>query len=150
MVWTWLVQLGVDRGGMYSYDGLENLIGLHVHSTFQIRPEWQTLAAGDFIRFTPTDYFIHPGPGAHIVSLDPAHHMLACFGMETEVPDPCTSSWQFILEPLANGGTRLIVRTRTQVVPGFGGKVSRLFGLVSFGMERKMMLTLRDRAQAVP
>lgn len=27
-VWRWLIQIGQDRGGMYSYDWLENLIGL--------------------------------------------------------------------------------------------------------------------------
>jgi len=30
--WPWLVQMGHGRGGMYSYDWLENLIGLEIHS----------------------------------------------------------------------------------------------------------------------
>lgn len=31
-VWPWLVQMGQGRGGLYSYDGLENLIGCDIHS----------------------------------------------------------------------------------------------------------------------
>ena len=31
-IWPWLLLLGVDRGGMYSYDWLENLFGLKVHA----------------------------------------------------------------------------------------------------------------------
>lgn len=37
-VWPWLVQLGQGRGGLYSYDWLENLIGCDVHSTDRILP----------------------------------------------------------------------------------------------------------------
>src|SRR4051812_23334407 len=40
-VWRWLVQIGQDRGGMYSYDRVENLVGLRIHSTESIHPEWQ-------------------------------------------------------------------------------------------------------------
>ena len=149
-VWAWLVQLGVDRGGMYSYDALENLIGLKVHSTNEIRPEWQNLAEGDFIRFTPTDYFMHPGPGAYIVSMQPAQVMVACFGMENEYPDPCTSTWQFVLQEQPGGATRLIIRTRSVDSPGFAGQAGRLFNLVSFAMERKMMLGIRQRAENMP
>ena len=31
-VWPWLVQLGKGRGGFYSYDVLENLVGLGIRS----------------------------------------------------------------------------------------------------------------------
>jgi hypothetical protein len=47
-IWPWLVQLGQGRGGLYSYDWLENLIGCDVHSTDRIRPQFQTsLQLGD-------------------------------------------------------------------------------------------------------
>jgi hypothetical protein len=38
-VWPWLVQLGQGRGGLYSYDWLENLVGCGVHSTDRVIPE---------------------------------------------------------------------------------------------------------------
>ena len=62
-VYPWLLQIGVDRGGMYSYDWLENLFGLNVHSTDRIVPEYQKVQVGDFWRFTPKDYVLNPGPG---------------------------------------------------------------------------------------
>ena len=52
-VWPWLVQMGQDRGGLYSYETLENLVGLHYHNADRIHPEWQRLAAGDVMRLVP-------------------------------------------------------------------------------------------------
>src|SRR5690349_2998414 len=42
-IWPWLVQLGQERGGLYSYEALENLIGCHMHDVDRIIPEWQHL-----------------------------------------------------------------------------------------------------------
>ena len=52
-VWPWLVQMGQGRGGLYSYDGLENLIGCDIHSADHILPEHQNLQVGDQILFGP-------------------------------------------------------------------------------------------------
>ena len=52
-VWPWLLQIGQDRAGFYSYDALENLVGLHIHSADQIVDQWQTLTVGDRVRLTP-------------------------------------------------------------------------------------------------
>ena len=52
-VWPWLVQMGQDRGGLYSYQTLENLAGLHYRNADRIHPEWQHLAPGDAIRLVP-------------------------------------------------------------------------------------------------
>src|SRR5215472_12419928 len=46
-IWPWLVQMGPGRGGVYTYDWIENLFGLGVHSTDTILPEFQDLKAGD-------------------------------------------------------------------------------------------------------
>lgn len=48
-VWPWLVQIGADRAGFYSYDWLENLFGLRIHSADRIVDDWQELAVGDFV-----------------------------------------------------------------------------------------------------
>src|SRR5260370_32310444 len=50
-VWRWLVQIGQDRGGFYSYSFLENLIGCDVHNAFRVVPEWQQRAIGDTVWF---------------------------------------------------------------------------------------------------
>ncbi|MEV7629521.1 hypothetical protein [Actinoplanes sp. NPDC089786] len=52
-VWPWIVQLGQGRGGFYSHDSLENLIGCDIHSALQINPDWQHLDVGDAVRLAP-------------------------------------------------------------------------------------------------
>ncbi|NUM47785.1 MAG: SRPBCC family protein [Anaerolineales bacterium] len=148
-IWPWLLQLGVDRGGMYSYDGLENLFGLNVHSAETIHPEWQDLQSGDFIRFTPVDYALNPGPGLWVVLLEKNYLLVGCFGREDHMPRPCTATWQFILNPRPDGATRLILRTRSATAPGFGKQFARLVNLLPFVMERKMLLGLQTRAETL-
>src|SRR5512142_2968459 len=46
VIWQWLVQIGQDRAGFYSYTWLENLLGVDIHNTNEIRPEGQHVAAG--------------------------------------------------------------------------------------------------------
>lgn len=49
-VWPWLVQMGYGRGGMYSYDWIDQVMGiLDKESTWQILPEHQHLKVGDVI-----------------------------------------------------------------------------------------------------
>ena len=45
-VWPWLVQMGPGRGGAYTYDWIENLLGLGMHSADTVHPEWQHLEWG--------------------------------------------------------------------------------------------------------
>jgi len=46
-VWPWLLQWGQGRGGWYSYDWLENLMGFDIHTADRILPEYQNPAVGD-------------------------------------------------------------------------------------------------------
>ncbi|WP_148572344.1 hypothetical protein [Nocardioides caldifontis] len=46
-VWRWLVQIGRDRGGFYTYDWLENLAGCDLHSADRIHDEWQQRTTDD-------------------------------------------------------------------------------------------------------
>ena len=52
-VWPWLAQMGQGRGGLYSYDFLENLAGLDIHSADHIHPEWQDIKVGDRFHLAP-------------------------------------------------------------------------------------------------
>src|SRR6266542_263677 len=51
--WPWIAQLGQGRGGFYSYDFLENLLGCDIHSADHIVSEWQDVAVGDDVRLFP-------------------------------------------------------------------------------------------------
>ena len=52
-IWPWLVQFGPGRGGAYTYDWIENLFGLGMHSADRILPELQDLKVGDRLELIP-------------------------------------------------------------------------------------------------
>ena len=143
-IYPWLLQIGVDRGGMYSYDWLENLFGLKVHTTDQIIPAYQDVQVGDFWRFTPQDYVLNPGPGLYVKQLVENEAVLLCFGMEGKIEEECIDSWQFVLQSQRDGSTRLLLRSNMAMQPELPIKLTYF---VQFLMERKMLLTLRDRAE---
>ena len=115
----------------------------------ETRPEWQNLAVGDFIRFTPKDFALNPGPGLYVKALEPNHALVGCFGLEN-APVDCnkSSTWQFILEPQSGDTTRLILRSNTSGSPTFSATIGAKFAQAfQFYMERKMLITLKERAE---
>lgn len=52
-VWPWIVQMGQGRGGFYSYEALEDLVGCKIHNASRIVPEWQDLKVGVLSGCTP-------------------------------------------------------------------------------------------------
>jgi hypothetical protein len=54
-VWPWLAQLGQGRGGLYSYERLENLLGCDIHNLDHVASELQMIRPGDRIRLVPED-----------------------------------------------------------------------------------------------
>ena len=155
-VWTWLVQFGQGRGGFYSYDAVENIIGCDIHSTDRILPQHQHLATGDVIRSGGRDTY----PCWVVMDVDPPHALVlqgAGTPEKVEIPDVVdevpdrgyvASTWQWILRP-AEGGrhTRLLVRQRTTYSPN-QAILWHLVEPLNFVMERKMLLGLKARAEA--
>ena len=153
-VWPWLVQIGQGRGGFYSFDGLENLVGCGIHSVDHIVSECQVLGVGDIVR---------SGQDRHVcwIVMDvDAPHRLVLQGAGTpaevdvpeiveQVPDHgyAASTWQWVLEP-ADGGrrTRLIVRQRCTYSPR-QVVLWRVVEPLNFVMERQMLRGLKDRAE---
>jgi hypothetical protein len=134
-VWPWLVQMGPGRAGAYTYDWIENLFGLNMHSADRIVPEWQQLEVGDVLRSR------EDRPGMRIEILAPERIL----SNRSEAGDWV---WTFALEP-GNGSTRLISRNR--IVMNGPAAVQRLGMLVmepgSLIMERKMLLGIKQRAE---
>jgi hypothetical protein len=143
-IYPWLLQIGVDRGGMYSYDWLENLFGLKVHTTDRIVAAYQNARPGDFWRFTPENFVLNPGPGLYVHDLIPNRAVLLTFGLESEPDQTPFDTWQFVLEPQPDGSTRLLLRSNMALKQELPIKLTYF---VQFIMERKMLLTLRDRAE---
>jgi hypothetical protein len=149
-VWPWLVQIGQGRGGMYSYDWLENLVGLDMHSADRVVAELQDLRVGDRVRMVPQG--TEPDLSFIVLRLEPPRLLvLGPDGTRDEVlgsgmPYPC---WTFQLRPAADGGTRLVVRFQSDFEPTpMGWTVNKYaLGPVHFLMERKMLLGIKERAE---
>ena len=134
-VWPWLVQMGPGRAGAYSYDWIENLFGLNMHSADQIHAEWQSLKVGDVLRGR------EDRPGMRVEILEPDRTL----SNRSEAGDWV---WTFVLAA-ENGSTRLISRNRIAIKGAAAGQ--RLGMLVmepgSLVMERKMLLGIKQRAE---
>ncbi|MCJ7537353.1 MAG: SRPBCC family protein [Anaerolineales bacterium] len=139
-VWPWLVQMGQGRGGLYSYERLENLVGCDMHNADRIIPEYQQLKVGDKVRLVPEGrepYFL-------VSAVEPGRAII--LGGD----DPPTT-WVFILQPIDNNSTRLIVRWRQDYEPSFGNIIGwRVFtDPITFVMERKLLQGIKARVEAV-
>lgn len=136
-VWPWLVQMGQGRGGLYSYEGVENLLGMEMHNAERIVPEWQTLHVGDLVRMGPDGKAPPPFVVARIV---PGRALI--LGHHDEAGTGWHDTYAFVLEPIDGQTTRLIHRNRAQTMwvwdvlePGY------------FVMERGMLLGIKARAE---
>lgn len=152
-IWPWLVQLGQGRGGFYSYEWIENSMGLGMHNASRILPEFQNLKAGDMIPLAPDGF------GVPVAILE-ANRTLVLHG-DTRVPGPGTPppmkpgeylavSWGFYLFERENKVTRLVERWKADWSPGLANSIFyRLFlEPGAFVMERKMLLGIKQRVEA--
>lgn len=130
-VWPWLVQLGLGRGGWYSYDWIDND---GRPSADHIDPRLQGLAVGDTILMTPTTGFT-------VRVVVPGELLLS------QAPDGTT--WCLRLTARDRGRSHLLSRFRAPTPRSAGALV---WGLIAdpgaFVMERKMLLGLKARAEA--
>ena len=151
-VWPWIVQIGQGRGGFYSYDFIENSIGLDIHSTSRIHPEYQELKAGDQIPLSPDGF------GIPVVVIE-KDRTLVLFGdtrqeesgqeLVLQPGDYMAASWGFYLFETIDGSTRLVERIR---IDWNDAPHNTFFYRVflepgSFIMERKMLLGIKERAE---
>lgn len=139
-VWPWLVQLGQDRGGFYSYDWLENLVGLDIHSADRIVPDWQNVAVGDPVHLGPPDAF-EGTARMEIALIEPERALV--LRVPDDAPPDQAASWAFVLAPTDDGTTRLLVRTRMRAPL----LMRALVDPAHFVMERKMLYGIQQRAE---
>jgi len=141
-VWPWVAQLGLDRGGFYSYDELENLIGLDIHSADRVMPEFQDITVGDRVHLAPPVALdvVTAEPGRALVL-----HGAAAPGQGAP---PYDFTWAFVLRPGRDGGTRLVVRERYLYRTGWARLMVEPVSVLSWVMSQKMLCGIRDRAEA--
>ena len=131
-VWPWLAQMGLSpRGGAYTYDWIENLLGLNMHSAESVLPEFQHPAVGETIGL---------GPNRMRVELVEPPRVLAWRSEDGNWV------WTFVLEE-HEGATRLISRNRFRL-PTLAARIGMLpMEPGSLVMERKMLRGIKERAE---
>jgi hypothetical protein len=131
-VWPWLPQMGPSpRGGAYTYDWIENLLGRNMHSAERVLPDYQHPQVGDTLGF---------GKNRMRFELVEPQRVLALRSEDGNWV------WSFVLTE-HNGTTRLISRNRFRL-PSLTAKI----GMVpmepgSLVMERKMLHGIKQRAE---
>jgi hypothetical protein len=150
VVWSWLVQIGQGRGGLYSFDGLENLARCDIHSTDRIQPDLQSLAVGDLIRLgAPAGY-----PCFRVSSVQAAEFLVLVAADPMPPHEVATAdspggiaTWQWHLRPTASGSrTRLVARQRL-TYPDSMSVMWHVVEPISFVMERQMLRGIKQRAE---
>lgn len=131
-VWPWIAQMGPSpRGGAYTYDWIENLLGLNIHSVDRVLSEFQHPQVGETI-----------GYGANRMRVERVepNHVLAWRSEDGNWV------WSFVLEA-GDGHTRLISRNRFRL-PTIRTRIGMLaMEPASLVMERKMLLGIKERAE---
>ncbi len=140
-VWPWVVQIGEDRGGFYSYSALERAVGADIHNASVIHPEWQDLQVGDTVWLARRggdrgrQVVAALEPKSHLVLMSPDDYARVQRG------EKASGSWSFHLRPY-DGRTRLLARGNA----GYSGNV--FYDIAHFIMERRMLLGIRHRVKA--
>jgi len=131
-VWPWIAQMGPSpRGGAYTYDWIENLLGLDMHSTDHVLPEYQQPQVGDTLGY---------GKNRMRFERVEPERVLATRS------DDGNWVWSFVLDE-HEGKTRLISRNRFRL-PTLAAKIGMLpMEPASLVMERKMLRGVKRRAQ---
>jgi hypothetical protein len=131
-VWPWIAQMGpAPRGGAYTYDWIENLLGLDMHSADRVLPEFQHPSVGDTIGY---------GDNRMQVELVDPRRALAWRSSDGNWV------WAFVLRD-DGGRTRLISRNRFRLptIVARAGMLPMETG--SLVMERKMLRGIKERAE---
>ena len=132
-IWPWLVQMGPGRAGAYTYAWIERRLGIDIHNSDRVVPEFQHLKVGDEIPM--------PGYAMRVEQLDPGRAMVIRSTNHAWV-------WSFELRP-TNGHTRLISRNRfdAAALPVKDKLAYPVIEPGSWVMERKMLRTIKQHAE---
>jgi hypothetical protein len=139
-VWPWLVQMGHGRGGMYSYDWIDRLMGvLDQDSTCELLPQYQHLEVGEAIP-------MGDGPSWPVAAIEPNRSLVL------DIPAPGTQIiWSYGVHETDEAQTRLVLRIT------YSTSLNRLLAILllqvidpgSFLMTRKHLLGIKQRAEAL-
>lgn len=139
-IWQWLVQIGQGRGGFYSFELLENMIGCDIHNADHIIPEFQQLVVGDSIKLHPE------APGIPVVLVDSATAIVMGGSDPNQIN---AASWSLLIKASDVTTTRMIARFRSSYSPTLGNVLlQRIFVQpTSLFMQKRMLIGIKQRAE---
>jgi hypothetical protein len=144
VVWPWLIQIGQDRGGFYSYTKLENAVGAHITNANRIIPEWQKRQVGELVPTVPENYLggvFGRRLGCKLLKVVPGEALVL-------------EGWgAFVVLPTIDNKTRMLIRTRGDGTPSFAGLLEAPSRLLVYEpahliMERGMLIGIKRRAES--
>lgn len=121
-IWPWIAQLGQGRGGFYSYDALENLIGCDIRSVDRIVSEWQDVKVGDEVKLAP-----EVGLGVTVVEQGRALVLRGGVPIGT-APPPYDFTWAFALREQPGGDNARAGARAIRVLAVVGSAARRTCG----------------------
>jgi hypothetical protein len=150
-IWPWIVQLGQDRGGMYSYVWLENLVKADMHNVYELKEQLQTpREAGDTVWLANPERY--NGQGYQILAMVVPNEAFVMMGGEDYnrilTGEKAYGTWSIYLYPENPDFTWLIARSSDDDFP-VGSRILRYFvyEVPHFIMETKMLKTMKRLAE---
>ncbi|UWX54478.1 hypothetical protein NYZ99_16410 [Maribacter litopenaei] len=152
-VWPWIAQIGQGKGGFYTYEALENLVGLNIYNSDAVLSEFQNPQIGDKVGFAPKDALpIVICDHGRCMAIENALDMDTNKLYNPKVGRPKNYlhlTWLWYVEDIDEKRSRFISRNRVDFSPWFKNKL--MFGSFSepivFAMDRKMCLGIKKRAE---
>lgn len=136
IVWQWLMQLGADRAGFYSYDFIELALGYETRFPNMQSPNFDSLKVGDLVR----------GSINEAKSIIPYNfEVLMLIPEETFV----LSHWgSFLITDIDETQSRLVIRTQEPVKTERFGYIKHSLALpFHFIMERRTLYGIKMKAE---
>jgi hypothetical protein len=131
-VWPWIAQMGPSpRGGAYTYDWIENLLGLDMHSVDELLPDFQLPQVGETLGYGKNRMRFERVEPPHVLALRSTDGNWV---------------WSFVIDE-HDRKTRLISRNRFRL-PSLAAKIGMIpMEPASLVMERKMLRGIKTRAE---
>jgi len=147
-VWPWLVQIGQDRGGLYTFEKLENVAGLRYVNADRIHPEWQHLAQGDTIRLVPKGWMgLREGFVLEVVEVTDQQSMVLRASARPGWNREWNVVWSFHIIPHWDNRCRLLIRIRTPLRRPGQAMATELAGPATAFVTRGILLGIKRRVQ---
>jgi hypothetical protein len=158
-VWPWLVQMGGDRAGWYSWDRLDNGGRPSAH---EVHPEWQDLSLGEYVKYWRAGGLVDAW---EVAALEPNRFLglrglTDLRGRELDPKRPRPSAyveglWGFLLNELPDGRTRLVIGGYQAIRPRWLERFVFywLYVPVTWIMQARMLAVLKrdiERAAKAP